>query len=178
MFGGPGATTSSLRPKALSPFRCITPTMGPEGAYTQPGSFPASPVPTLRESFPRLRQRSQQGSQLNREKQESAALVPTSCSIPSWMRPVGIHRGSLELALTFPRGYTSSHQRKHLCSFCPESSCWAHCRRAVISEAPLPRSSASTCSTELFPWRGQTEGKTVPPRCLARPEKPHHSSNT
>lgn len=134
-----------MPPNALSPLRCITPPIWAGGCLYSVRILPCQPCAYLREISPRLRQRSQQGRQLNREKQESASLVPTSCSIPSWMGPVGIHRGSLELALTFPLGYTSSHQRKHLCSFCPESSCWAHCRRAVISEAPLPRSSASTC---------------------------------
>lgn len=46
------------------------------------------------------------------------------------------------VALAFPLGYTSSHQRKHLCSFCPQSSCWAHCRRAVISRGS---SAQNTC---------------------------------
>lgn len=85
------------------------------------------------------------------------------------------------MAGTFPLGYTSSHQGKHLCVFCPESGCWAHCRRSVISEAALHRTSASTWSTELL-WREQTGCRGYHSICLARPTKPYHrwpvSSNT
>lgn len=104
-------------------------------------------------------------SLLNRQQQESVSPVPTRCFPLSWMRPVGIHRlpgGGFD----FPTGLHLSHQRKHLHSFCPESSCWAHCRKAVISEAALHRTSVSTCSTELL-WREQTGRKTAAPHCQA-----------
>lgn len=73
----------------------------------------------------------------------------------------GDPQSSSRVAIIFSLGYTSSHQGKHLCSFCPKSSCWAHCRRAVISEATLQRAPASTRSPELL-WREQTRGRQVP----------------
>lgn len=104
---------------ALSPSWHITPTVWAGVCLYSPRFLPCQPCAYLRESIPRLMQRRRQGSQLNREKQETASLIPSSCSIPRWMRPVGSYRGSLGVALTFPLGYISSHQRKHLCSFCP-----------------------------------------------------------
>lgn len=84
-------------------------------------------------------------------------------------------------AMIFPLGYTSSHQGKHLCNFCPKSSCWVHCRRAVISEAILQRAPASTWSPEEesttpSTWQDPQSLATDRPvssntRCSSRPQR-------
>lgn len=87
-------------PMSLSPLWGITPTTWAGACLYSPMFPPCQPCAYLRESFPRLTHRCQQGSPAEEREAGSTSLVPTSCSNPSWVRPVGTHRWSLGLALT------------------------------------------------------------------------------
>lgn len=129
-------------PDAFSPSRPDTPLLlsGLECGCTQ---FPCQPCAYSGEGFP--------SSRLWTDAEVPAEQTAEGVSLSHPHQVLHLQQDQVRedlqsnprVAIIFPLGYTSSHQGKHLCCFCPKSSCWAHYRRAVISEATLQRAPAS-----------------------------------